>query len=289
MIWIYILAILLAQAIVVVLLFQFVDRRNSATKEKKESSPGPVDGNMSAGGGEASEVPADDDNVVGLSTYNVNDLKKLVTDIIAPIMKDCIEAAIEMKDVQFEESKYARETVSARMTPEQEARAFDDNRDREEMLDREDNTVVAPNTFATGADFDTLAKAQMILQSDGVPTPEEHKIVVDMYHSVEGTEFCARLPKALLERLYECHRRAEANDKAFQKDEPTDDEAVARIDMEKTSFGNADKPRPEDSTKTDAALSVKPETPESGTTRQTSKKTFSMAEIRNKLKNKDQQ
>lgn len=289
MIWIYILAILLAQAIVVVLLFQFIDRRNSATEEKKEELPESADGNMSAGGGEASEVPADEDNVVGLSTYNVNDLKKLVTDIIAPIMKDCIEAAIEMKDVQFEESKTAREPASARMTPEQEARAFDDNRDREEILDTEDNTVAAPNTFASGADFDTLAKAQMILQSDGVPTPEEHKIVVDMYHSVEGTEFCARLPKALLEKLYECHRRAEAHDEAFQKDEPTDCEAVDRIDREKASSCNAEKPEPEDSAKTDVAPSVKKETLEPESTRQSSRKPFSMAEIRNKLKNKDQQ
>lgn len=39
MIWIYILAILLAQAIVVVLLFQFIDRRNSATEEKKRNYP----------------------------------------------------------------------------------------------------------------------------------------------------------------------------------------------------------------------------------------------------------
>lgn len=289
MIWIYILAILLAQAIVVVLLFQFIDRRNSATEEKKQESSVPAEENMIAGDGEASEVPVDDDNVVGLSTYNVNDLKKLVTDIIAPIMKDCIEGAIEMKDVQFEESKTARESASARMTPEQEARAFDDNRDREEMLDREDNTVAAPNSFATGADFDTLTKAQMILQSDGVPTPEEHKIVVDMYHSVEGTEFCARLPKALLEKLYECHRRAEAHDEAFQKDEPADDEAVDRIDREKTSPGNAEKPEPENSEKTDSTPSVNAETPETETTRQTSRKPFSMAEIRNKLKNKDQQ
>lgn len=287
MIWIYILAILLAQAIVVVLLFQFIDRRSSALEEKKEESSVAAGGNMSAGGGEASEVPADDDNVVGLSTYNVNDLKKLVTDIIAPIMKDCIEAAIEMKDVQFEESKTAREFAPVRMTPEQEARAFDDNRDSEGMLEREDNTVAAPNSFATGADFDTLAKAQMILQSEGEPTPEEHKIVVDMYHSVEGTEFCARLPKALLEKLYECHRRAEAHDEAFQKDEPTDGEAVDRIDKEKTSPGNSEKPEPGNSAKTDDTPSVKAETPELGTTCQTSRKPFSMAEIRNKLKNKD--
>lgn len=289
MIWIYILAILLAQVIVVVILFQFIDRRGSVPKEKKQESSVLAEENMIAGGGEASEVQADDDNVVGLSTYNVNDLKKLVTDIIAPIMKECIEAAIEMKDVQFDESKIARETVSARMTPEQEARAFDDNRDREDMLDKEDNTVAAPNTFATGADFDTLAKAQMILQSDGVPTPEEHKIVVDMYHSVEGTEFCARLPKTLLEKLYECHRRAEAHDEAFKKDEPTDDEAVDRIDREKTSPGNPEKPEPKISAKTDGIPSVKAETPELETTRQTSRKPFSMAEIRNKLKNKDQQ
>ena len=251
MIWIYILAILLAQAIVVVLLFQFIDRRKPATEEKKEESPESADGNMNAGGIEASEVPVDEDNVVGLSTYDVNDLKKLVTDIIAPIMKDCIEAAIEMKDVQFEESKTAREPASARMTPEQEARAFDDNRDREEMLDREDNSVAAPNTFATGADFDTLAKAQMILQSDGVPTPEEHKIVVDMYHSVEGTEFCARLPKTLLEKLYECHRRAEAHDEAFRTDEPADSEAVDRIDREKTTPANSDRTKSEDAVLTD--------------------------------------
>lgn len=277
MIWIYILATLLAQAIVVVLLMQFIDRKQTPTVSESVKE----DVSQTASGlhtSEKSEVKETDAEVVKQTNINIADLKAAMAEVIAPIVKDCVETALDARDVQFESSKEEQstaetKTTDARMSPEEEARAFEDNRDVEEKLEREDNSVTPPNTFASGLDFDTLTEATTILQADGVPTPEESKIVVKFAHSIEGTEFSGMLPASLLAKLYECHRRAELNDEAFKPGDPTDAAEVDRL--EKSVIAKANPHKEEKMTESENPVAEVPQTP---------KKVFSMAELRNKNK-----
>lgn len=229
MIWIYILATLLAQGIVVALVFQLIDRKSSQAKEEtppqKES--------------EKSSTPVEPTDVIGASGFSVEKFKEMFADVIRPVVMECVEAVMEAKDVQFEESKTPTTTLNARMSPQQEARVFEDYRNIEEKLESEDNSPTPPNTFASGADFDTLTKASMILQSDNPPTKEEQQIVMKVHRSIEGTEFSTLLPNNLLERMYLCHRNAEMKNASLRAQEPTDAEEVERIENSATQSTTA--------------------------------------------------
>ena len=223
MIWIYSLALLLAQGIAVVLLMQFIDRKSKQETEPSESS-------LETKSSESVSKTQSEDDAIGPSGFNLNDFKMMVAEVIRPIVEECVEAAMEAKDVQFDESKEITTSSKSRMTPEQEARAFDDYRDIEEKLEKEDNSFTPPNSFASGVDFDTLTKAKVILQSDNPPSTEEHEILLGMHKSIEGTELYARLPENMLEKLYECHRSAEMKKAALLAKEPDDADEVDKIE-----------------------------------------------------------
>lgn len=224
MIWIYIIATLLAQGIVVALVFQLIDRKSSSAKEEK-----PIQKEQ-----EKSTAPVEPADVIGASGFSVEKFKEMFAEIIRPVVMECVEAVMEAKDVQFEESKTPTTIPDARMSPQQEARVFEDYRDIEEKLESEDNSPTPPNTFASGADFDTLTQATMILQSDNPPTKEEQQVVMKVHRSIEGTEFSTLLPNNLLERMYLCHRNAEMKNASLRAQEPTDAEEVERIENSAT-------------------------------------------------------
>ncbi len=47
----------------------------------------------------------------------------------------------------------------------------------------------------------------MILETADGRTPEDLKFAMNIYRTLDGTQFSGCLPDALLEKLIECHRR----------------------------------------------------------------------------------
>lgn len=167
MIWMYIIGAIVAQATVVVLLNEYMNRRGqppSATPPQEPNPPAPPPATEAKESEPASFNPATADDAVGLSNFSVADLKAMMEEVVKPI-RDCVETLMDEKDAEFDVKNEAP-APPKRMSPEAEARAWEDHRDEEAQLEREDNTVAPPNPLASGADFDSIAKASGILQSD---------------------------------------------------------------------------------------------------------------------------
>lgn len=234
MIWMYIIGAIVAQAIAVVLLNEYMNRRGqppAATPpqepnppapppvtETKESEPNPIN-------------PAIADDAVGLSHFSVADLKAMMEEVVKPI-RDCVETLMDEKDAEFDVKDEAP-APPKRMSPEIEARAWEDHRDEEAQLEREENTVAPPNPLASGADFDSIAKASGILQSDEPQPIGALQFAMNVFRTVDGTQFSGCLPDALLEKLRECHRKVEMNDEAFREEEPVTEKPAAEPTSEK--------------------------------------------------------
>ena len=78
-------------------------------------------------------------DAVGLSNFSVADLKAMMEEVVKPI-RDCVETLMDEKDAEFD-VKDETSVPPKRMSPEREARAWEDHRDEEAQLEREDNTV----------------------------------------------------------------------------------------------------------------------------------------------------
>lgn len=219
----YIIGAIVAQAIVVVLLNEYMNRRGQYPAEKPQEEnapPTPPPPTVS----EAKEsVPqtissAIADDAVGLSNFSVADLKAMMEEVVKPI-RDCVETLMDEKDAEFD-VKNETPAPPKRMSPEREARAWEDHRDEEAQLEKEDNTVAPPNPLASGVDFDSITKASDILQSGEQQPVGALQFAMNVFRTVDGTQFSGCLPDALLEKLYECHRKVEMNDEAFRQKEP---------------------------------------------------------------------
>ena len=56
---------------------------------------------------------------------------------------------------------------------------------------------------------------------------------MNVFRTVDGTQFSGCLPDALLEKLYECHRKVEMNDEAFRQEESESETPAAESVPEK--------------------------------------------------------
>ncbi len=223
MIWMYIIGAIVAQAIVVVLLNEYMNRRGQYPAEKPQEENAPPAPSPSTVSETKESVPqtispAIADDAVGLSNFSVADLKAMMEEVVKPI-RDCVETLMDEKDAEFD-VKNEIPTPPKRMSPEREARAWEDHRDEEAQLEREDNTVAPPNPLASGVDFDSITKASDILQSGEQQPVGALQFAMNVFRTVDGTQFSGCLPDALLEKLYECHRKVEMNDEAFRQEEP---------------------------------------------------------------------
>lgn len=205
MIWLYILAAIVAQAIVVVLIVEYINRR---------SLPGEPANVETAPPEEYKEKPLPpekkEEEAVGESSFSYEAFKAMQEDIRS--LRECVETLMDAKDAEFDEpdteKKESKEEIpDARMSREAEAKAWEDNRDEIAQLEKEDDTVAFPNELATGADFDSITKATVILETADGRTPEDLQFAMKIYRTLEGTQFSGCLPDALLEKLIECHRR----------------------------------------------------------------------------------
>lgn len=223
MIWLYILAAIVAQAIVVVLIVEYINRRSmpddpvnleTAPPEEEEEKSQPTE--------------KKEEEAVGESSFSYEAFKAMQKDIRS--LRECVETLMDAKDAEFDvpdnEKKESKEEVpAARMSREAEAKAWEDNRDDIAQLEREDDTVAYPNELATGADFDSITKATVILETADGRTPEDLKFAMNIYRTLDGTQFSGCLPDALLEKLIECHRRFDM--KVNVSEDKNDDEAKA--------------------------------------------------------------
>ena len=215
----------MAQAIVVVLLNEYLNRRGqypAATPQQEDTPPAPPP--STATEAKESEHPAINpvtaDDAVGLSNFSMADLKAMMEDVVKPI-RDCVETLMDEKDAEFD-VKNEVPAPPKQMSPEREARAWEDHRDEEAQLEREDNTVAPPNPLACGADFDSLTKASAIVQSDEPQPIGALQFAMNVFRTVDGTQFSGCLPDALLEKLYECHRRVEMNEALREEENETE-------------------------------------------------------------------
>lgn len=210
MIWLYLIATIVAQAIVVVLLIEFINRRSLKSDTPKEvEAPVPVEAEKP----ESTPPATPEDNPVGLSGFTYEKFRAMMKEVV----KECIEERVEENDVEFDnkEEKQAKDNEtapdapSARMTPEAESKVWEDNRDMEAQLDKEDDSVAPANPMATGAGFDEIAKASVIVETPEGRSLDDLQFAVRVYQTVDGTQFTGCLPDALLEKLRMCHERVE--------------------------------------------------------------------------------
>lgn len=231
MIWLYILAAIVAQGIVVVLLIEFINRKPAPEKsEEVRASPDPPPAESNAPTSPLAAPKEDGTSVIGESTFSYEAFQAMQEEIKA--LRECVETLMDAKDAEFdektEEKQEPKEAVpDARMSPEEEAKAWEDHRDEIANLDKEDESVAYPNPLASGADFDSIAKATVILETPDGRTNEDLQFAVKLYRTLEGTEFCGCLPNALLEKLYECHRKVELKENAFPEDNEEEKKAPA--------------------------------------------------------------
>lgn len=213
MIWLYILAAIVAQAIVVVLLVEYINRRGQPAVVKQEESNLPAPSET-----DAQPIVSDQsDNAVGVSNFSISDLRAMMEDVVKPL-RECVETLMDAKDAEFDVKEEA--TLPAkRMSQDAEAAAWEDHRDEEAILDNDDHSVAAPNPLASGVDFDSITKATAIVQSDEPQPIGELQFAMNVFRTVDGTQFSGCLPDALLEKLYECHRKVEMNENAFREED----------------------------------------------------------------------
>lgn len=223
MIWLYILAAIVAQAIVVVLIVEYINRRSmpgeasnveTTSSEVEQKEPLPTE--------------KKEEEAVGESSFSYEAFKAMQEDIRS--LRECVETLMDAKDAEFDEpdteKKESKEEVpDARMSREAEAKAWEDNRDEIVRLEKEDDTVAYPNELATGADFDSITKATVILETADGRTPEDLQFAMKIYRTLEGTQFSGCLPDALLEKLIECHRRFDL--KINVSEDKNDEEAIS--------------------------------------------------------------
>ena len=249
MIWLYIIGTIVAQAIVVVLLNEYLNRRgqpHAATPQQEDTPPAPPPSTVT----EAKESehpainPATPDDAVGLSNFSMADLKAMMEDVVKPI-RDCVETLMDEKDAEFD-VKNEVPAPPKRMSPEREARAWEDHRDEEAQLEREDNTVAPPNPLASGVDFDSITKASDILQSGEQQPVGALQFAMNVFRTVDGTQFSGCLPDALLEKLYECHRRVEMNEALREEESETETAPAEAVPAKKAEVMQQaeDKPEP---------------------------------------------
>lgn len=256
MIWLTIIGAIVAQAIVVVLIIEYIERRGKvALPQEAKATEGPPaeDTPNVAEKEEIANRPEEPDDAIGKSLFTAEQFKAMVAEVVKPLIKECIEEAMDMRDVEFDKTK--EETAKEekpeqqeepkddmRMTAEQESRAWEDLRDEEDKLDKENNDPVPPNPLASGADFEQITAATDTLEHPENHTVHEFTMAVKVIHGLNGTEFTGCLPDSLFERLQQFHRMADRktveetmnSEKVETVSKPTESRAEKETDTKET-------------------------------------------------------
>lgn len=142
---------------------------------------------------------------VGKSKFSMDDVRRIAAKASENAVSEFMEE-MDIEDVEFDETESPENTTQ--LSPEEIKTAFEtDQRIADEISDSDDS-IATPN--ATGADFDELARAELILGRKTEPTTEEHQYVVRVFANFKNTELMDHIPRYILDKLDECQRKVEA-------------------------------------------------------------------------------
>lgn len=144
---------------------------------------------------------------IGRSKYSVDDVRKLVAKAAEAVVVEYFNEEIELEDVEFDEPKETQTPTPPALSPEEIKAAFETDERLAEEIAASDDSVAEP--IAEGATFDELARAELILGRKSKPTSEEHQYVVRVFADFKNTELMNHLPRYILDRLDECHRKVD--------------------------------------------------------------------------------
>ena len=275
MIWLQIFAVMLAQAIMVVLFITYIDRKQQKPPSNSDTTvtDAPIEKseNAVAESAEQNDVIKKKsvapevvvNSAVGVSSFDYDKFTQMVKEVMTPIVKECIETAMEAKECEFipEPKKKSDDVNPMRMTKEQERAAFEDYRRAEERLQMEDNSPASPNPLAGGATFEEIATATVYLDSSKELNASQHKLIVKVFSDIKGTQLEDIMPDKLRERMYACHRDASKSPEAFKnKDAEMDAEEASEVRKDSQESAS-----PESSTATESESKIFDNQPEQAT------------------------
>lgn len=171
---------------------------------------------------------------IGKSKYSVNDVRKLVAKAAEAIVVEYFNEDIELDDVEFDVPEETPAPAPPALSSEEIKAAFETDERLAEEIAASDDSVAEP--IAEGATFDELARAELILGRKTAPSSEEHQYVVRVFADFKNTELMNHLPRYILDRLDECHRKvdemAEAKETAkVSTPEPVNVKAFGEFDL----------------------------------------------------------
>lgn len=171
---------------------------------------------------------------IGKSKYSVDDVRKLVAKAAEAVVVEYFNEDIELEDVEFDEPKEPQSPAHSALSPEEIKTAFETDERLAEEIAASDDSIAEP--IAEGATFDELARAELILGRKTAPSSEEHQYVVRVFADFKNTELMNHLPRYILDRLDECHRKvdemAEAKETAkITTPEPVNVKAFGEFDL----------------------------------------------------------
>lgn len=144
---------------------------------------------------------------IGRSKYSVDDVRKLVAKAAEAVVVEYFNEEIELEDVEFDEPKEHQVPTPPALNSEEIKAAFETDERLAEEIAASDDSVAEP--IAEGATFDELARAELILGRKTAPSSEEHQYVVRVFADFKNTELMNHLPRYILDRLDECHRKVD--------------------------------------------------------------------------------
>lgn len=144
---------------------------------------------------------------IGKSKYSVNDVRKLVAKAAEAVVVEYFNEDIELDDVEFDVPEESPAPAPPALNSEEIKAAFETDERLAEEIAASDDSVAEP--IAEGATFDELARAELILGRKTAPSSEEHRYVVRVFADFKNTELMNHLPRYILDRLDECHRKVD--------------------------------------------------------------------------------
>ena len=138
----------------------------------------------------------------------VDAVRKIVAKATEAAVVELFNEDIEIDDVEFDVPEESTTPPSPpALSPEEIKEAFETDKRIAEEIAASDNSVAEP--IAEGATFDELARAELILGRKTAPTSDEHQYVVRVFADFKNTELMTHLPRYILDKLDECHRKVD--------------------------------------------------------------------------------
>ena len=135
-------------------------------------------------------------------------MRKIVAKATEAAVVELFNEDIEIDDVEFDVPEESTTPPSPpALSPEEIKEAFETDKRIAEEIAASDNSVAEP--IAEGATFDELARAELILGRKTAPTSDEHQYVVRVFADFKNTELMTHLPRYILDKLDECHRKVD--------------------------------------------------------------------------------